>query len=152
MQKSHYKQLLHERGICVVIPTYNNVNTILDVVKRTLIQCDDVIVVNDGCTDGTAELEDGTSFVMKNRRANLNGTIVELNPESFRNLVQNAYDEYVVSEDVNGKRTVTAAEYYTFAELALIILNVAAVIGELVYKEKQLNTINRIKNIFRKNL
>ena len=56
MQKSHYKQLLHERGICVVIPTYNNVNTILDVVKRTLIQCDDVIVVNDGCTDGTAEL------------------------------------------------------------------------------------------------
>ena len=56
MQKSHYKQLLHERGICVVIPTYNNVNTILDVVKRTLIQCDDVIVGNDGCTDGTAEL------------------------------------------------------------------------------------------------
>ena len=73
------------------------------------------------------------------------GTIAELNPESFRNLVQNAYDEYVVSEDVNGKRTVTAAEYYTFAELALIILNVAVVIGELVYKEKQLNTINRIK-------
>ena len=71
--------------------------------------------------------------------------IAELNPEGFRNLVQNAYDKYVVSEDVNSKRTVTAAEYYTFAELALIILNVAAVIGELVYKEKQLNTINRIK-------
>lgn len=72
-------------------------------------------------------------------------TIAELNPEGFRNLVQNAYDKYVVSEDVNSKRTVTAAEYYTFAELALIILNVAVVIGELVYKEKQLNTINRIK-------
>lgn len=73
------------------------------------------------------------------------GTIEELNSQSFRSLVQNAYDEYVVSEDINGKRTVTAAEYYTFAELALIILNVASVIGELIYKEKQLNTINRIK-------
>ena len=72
-------------------------------------------------------------------------TIAELNPEALRNLVEDAYEEYVVSEYVNGKRTVTAAEYYTFAELALIILNVAGVIGELVYKEKQLNTINRIK-------
>ncbi|CDM70066.1 ABC-2 type transporter [Clostridium bornimense] len=72
-------------------------------------------------------------------------TIAEFNPEALRSLVENTYDEYVVSEDVNGKRTVTAAEYYTFAELALIILNLAGVIGELVYKEKQLNTINRIK-------
>ncbi len=71
--------------------------------------------------------------------------IGELNPEAFKSLVQNSYDEYVVSEDVNGKKTVTASEYYTFAELALIILNVSSVIGELVYKEKQLNTINRIK-------
>lgn len=56
MQKSHYKQLLHDRGICVIIPTYNNVGTIHDVVSRTLFQCDDVIVVNDGSSDGTAEL------------------------------------------------------------------------------------------------
>lgn len=34
-------------------------------------------------TDGTAELEDGTSFTMKNRRANLNGTIVELNNKYY---------------------------------------------------------------------
>lgn len=33
--------------------------------------------------DGSAELEDGTSFVMKNRRANLNGTIVELNNKFY---------------------------------------------------------------------
>ena len=56
MQKSHYKQLLHNRGICVIIPTYNNIGTIIDVVNRTLQQCKDVIVVNDGCTDGTADL------------------------------------------------------------------------------------------------
>ena len=33
--------------------------------------------------DGTAELEDGTSFTMKNRRANINGTIVELNNKYY---------------------------------------------------------------------
>ena len=73
------------------------------------------------------------------------GTIVELNPESFRNLVQNAYDEYVVSEDVNGKRTVTAAEYYTFAELVLIILYISSITSISLYKEKYLNTMSRMK-------
>lgn len=64
MQKSHYNQLLHDRGICVVIPTFNNVGTIVDVVKRTLVQCDDVIVVNDGSTDGTAELLRGIEGII----------------------------------------------------------------------------------------
>lgn len=47
---------LRERGICVIIPTYNNVGTIADVVARALVQCKDVIVVSDGCTDGTLEV------------------------------------------------------------------------------------------------
>lgn len=50
------KALLRERGICIVIPTYNNVGTIEDVVLRAKGQCDDVIVVNDGSTDGTEEV------------------------------------------------------------------------------------------------
>lgn len=52
----HQRRTLRERGICVVIPTYNNVTTIGDVVSRTLVQCNDVIVVCDGSTDGTAEI------------------------------------------------------------------------------------------------
>ncbi|MCR5313177.1 MAG: glycosyltransferase [Bacteroidaceae bacterium] len=50
------RRLLHGRGICVIIPTYNNAGTIVDVVQRTLLQCDDVIVVCDGCTDDTLSL------------------------------------------------------------------------------------------------
>lgn len=45
---------MHERGICVIIPTYNNEGTIADVIDRTLLFCQDVIVVNDGCTDTSA--------------------------------------------------------------------------------------------------
>lgn len=56
MQKSHSRQTLRDRGICVIIPTYNNAGTVRDVVERSLAQCDDVIVVNDGSTDSTAEI------------------------------------------------------------------------------------------------
>lgn len=49
------KQTLRDRGICVIIPTYNNGGTVADVVRRAMEQCDDVIVVCDGCTDDTLE-------------------------------------------------------------------------------------------------
>lgn len=38
------------------MPTYNNGGTLRDVVERTLSVCVDVIVVNDGCTDNSAEI------------------------------------------------------------------------------------------------
>ena len=47
------KERLRSRAVCVVIPTYNNAGTILDVVRRSLEQCDDVIVVCDGGDDPT---------------------------------------------------------------------------------------------------
>lgn len=50
------RQRLKDRGICVVIPTYNNAGTIASVVQRALQQCQDVIVVCDGCTDNTLQL------------------------------------------------------------------------------------------------
>ena len=53
------KETLRERGICVVIPTYNNAGTIADVVHRALEQCLDVIVVSDGSTDGTLDILQG---------------------------------------------------------------------------------------------
>lgn len=50
------RQTLRDRGICVVIPTYNNAATIQKVVTDTLSYCNDIIVVADGCTDGTMEI------------------------------------------------------------------------------------------------
>ena len=42
--------------VCVVMPTYNNSGTLRDVVERVLTFCNDVIVVNDGCTDDSASI------------------------------------------------------------------------------------------------
>ena len=55
------QQKLKDRGICVIIPTYNNAGTIVDVVTRAMCQCSDVFVVCDGCTDPTPELLKGMS-------------------------------------------------------------------------------------------
>ena len=46
---------MKRQNICVVVPTYNNGGTIVDVLRRILFQTDKVIVVIDGCTDNTRE-------------------------------------------------------------------------------------------------
>jgi len=45
---------LRQRAICVVVPTYNNAGTLSDVLNDIRRYCADIIVVNDGSTDGTA--------------------------------------------------------------------------------------------------
>ena len=72
-------------------------------------------------------------------------TIAEYNPKAFANLVKDKYDDYVVKKDVSGARDITSSEYYTFAELALIIFYVSGIVGESVYNENWLTTINRIR-------
>lgn len=47
----------------MVIPTYNNAAFIGDLLPEVLGYCEDVVVVNDGCTDGTAEILSGISGI-----------------------------------------------------------------------------------------
>ena len=51
--KERQKRLLRERGVCVVIPSYDNGATVAGVARRALDECADVIVVDDGSTDDT---------------------------------------------------------------------------------------------------
>ncbi len=48
------KIMMRDRGICVIIPVFNNAATVRKVAEETLSYCSDVIVVNDGSTDSTA--------------------------------------------------------------------------------------------------
>lgn len=52
--KENVRRGLRARGICVIIPVYNNVGTVGRVVSDVLAYCSDVIVVDDGSDDGTA--------------------------------------------------------------------------------------------------
>jgi len=45
-----------ENRICVLIPTYNNAGTVLQVIEAVRQYCHDIIVVNDGSTDQTKHL------------------------------------------------------------------------------------------------
>lgn len=47
---------MQQMKVCTVMPTYNNGGTLRDMVERLLNYCTDVIVVNDGCTDNSAEI------------------------------------------------------------------------------------------------
>ena len=66
------RQTLRRRGICIVIPTYNNASTIAQVIADVKRYCLDVIVVNDGCTDDTAailsEIQDITVVTLPENR------------------------------------------------------------------------------------
>ena len=55
-QKALVKQKFKQLKCCVLIPTYNNAKTIEAVIQSTFDYCDDVIVVNDGCTDNTSKI------------------------------------------------------------------------------------------------
>ena len=57
------RETLRARGICVVIPTFNNGTTVGRVIEGCLCYCQDVIVVNDGSTDHTRELLDATEGI-----------------------------------------------------------------------------------------
>lgn len=49
------RQIMNERKVCVVVPTYNNGSTIVDVLRRVAALTEHIVVVVDGCTDNTRE-------------------------------------------------------------------------------------------------
>lgn len=56
MNSANVKNYLKEQKIALIIPTYNNDQTIASVVREAIGYCEDVIVVNDGSTDQTDQL------------------------------------------------------------------------------------------------
>ena len=99
--KSTNRQTLRDRGICVVIPTFNNEGTIADVVRRALVWCSDVIVVSDGCTDKTLEILqgiEGITIVSYEKNAG-KGTALK---RGFRKAIEMGF-AYAITMDADGQ-------------------------------------------------
>lgn len=56
MNTNSWHSRLKELGVVVIIPTYNNDKTLAAVITGVAEYCQDIIVVNDGCTDSTADI------------------------------------------------------------------------------------------------
>lgn len=70
-------------------------------------------------------------------------TIYKNNPEAFKNLIEKKVN--VIVDENKGLRNASSSEYYTFAELGLIILYIATVVSESVANENKFTTINRLR-------
>lgn len=51
-----YINMADQLEVCVLLPTYNNDQTLKDIILRTLTFCRNIIIVNDGSTDHTTEI------------------------------------------------------------------------------------------------
>ena len=67
MDKQTCRERLKEMNCLVVIPTYNNEGTVLDVIRDVLEYAPELLVVNDGSTDSTSSLLHGVEGI---RRSN----------------------------------------------------------------------------------
>ncbi len=55
MDMADVREMMKTKRVCVVVPTYNNAKTIVDVIRRIQVITNNIIVVIDGCTDDTRE-------------------------------------------------------------------------------------------------
>ncbi len=86
---------------CVLIPTYNNGKTIGQVITSVLGYCDDVIVVDDGCTDNTKQVLAGYPQLVVITHPENKGKGVGLR-NGFRKATELGFD-YVITIDSDGQ-------------------------------------------------
>jgi glycosyltransferase involved in cell wall biosynthesis len=99
--KLRVKQKFKQLKCCVLVPTYNNAKTIESVIQSTLEYCDEVIIVNDGCTDNTSEiLAKYPNLIVVTHPVN-QGKGVGLR-NGFKKAVELGFD-YVISIDSDGQ-------------------------------------------------
>ena len=129
------KQTLRARGICVIIPTYNNEKTIGQVVADTLAYCDDVIVVNDGCTDATAQILSGIAGITLVSYSQNRGKGYALK-QGFKKALQMGF-AYAITLDADG-------QHYP-KDIALFLKANQEHPGALIIGNRQLQGVDRSK-------
>jgi len=100
-QDTPHINLFEELKVCVIIPTYNNQNTIAAVIIDVKKYTDSIIVVNDGSTDGTSEiLKQFNDIIVVEYAENIGkGQALRL---GFNRALELGFD-YVITIDADGQ-------------------------------------------------
>ncbi len=96
-----YKEVFKEFNCCVLIPTYNNEQTIANLVSDVLEYSDDVIIVNDGSTDTTMSILSTISKIQTVSYDDNKGKGFALRT-GFKYALEKGYD-YVITLDSDGQ-------------------------------------------------
>ena len=91
-----------QQHICAIIPTFNNAGTIVDVVRRTHEQLNNIIVVNDGCTDDTPALLRALDFPLTIVSFERNKGKGKALVAGFRKAIEMGF-EYALTIDADGQ-------------------------------------------------
>jgi glycosyltransferase involved in cell wall biosynthesis len=98
--KSQMKEAFRANRVCVVVPTYNNANTLATVLNHVLEYTDQIIVVNDGSTDSTTEVLKSFSISLVSYERNEGkGFAIR---SGFKKAVELGYD-YAITIDSDGQ-------------------------------------------------
>lgn len=120
------RQAMRSHRICVLIPTYNNVGTLRDVVASVLEYSPDVIVVNDGSTDATLDIlkqfGDSIDLVTYTKNRGKGGAL----KAGFRRALERGFD-YAITIDSDGQHF--ACDIPAFVK-AIIEYPEALIVGE----------------------
>jgi glycosyltransferase involved in cell wall biosynthesis len=101
----YYKEKFRKYKCCVLIPTYNNSQTLRSVIDSVAEYTDDIIIVNDGSTDDTSTiLAHIKSFHVLHHKVN-QGKGIALRT-GFEYAVKNGYD-YAITIDSDGQHMAT---------------------------------------------
>jgi len=95
------REVIRNRKICILIPTYNNAGTLADVLNGCLYYTDHIIVVNDGSTDPTPEILRGYDRITVVDQATNQGKGMAIK-KGFETALQLGY-EYAVTIDSDGQ-------------------------------------------------
>lgn len=101
MTRPDYREQFKQKKVCVLVPTYNNEQTLGNVITSILEYTDQVIVVNDGSTDSTPALLKQFSKIKVVSYLPNKGKGYALRA-GFREAVQAGY-EYAISIDSDGQ-------------------------------------------------
>lgn len=93
--------IINRERICIIIPTYNNEGTITDIIRRIMKYTNNIIIINDGCTDHTKEIlgkiNDPNIIIINNKRNRGKGVALK---KGFKAAIYHGY-EYAITIDAN---------------------------------------------------